>query len=180
MLVEAVVFISAAVFMLRSGRAFLVRSVGLTIGCVTLVTAMTAGQLLNAGRMTYPFDSWRMYTTTRAPEYFYQFIVTTADGGTVDYPFQILTPWSPGPLSGYSMLAPVTWRLVQALNACRCYADDPAVDSYIAALARVHERSTGIRLTEFRISRAPERLACRPLVAEMTHVYRWRADLDAQ
>jgi len=139
---------------------------------VLLGVTLSAGHVVNRSDLTYPFDSWRMYSTSSAPRAYYVFRVIGDDHGAFDYPFHAISPWSPGPLSGYSMLAPLTWRLVRRQGACRCASGDPELDDVIGALVRVHERRTAARVRAFEIVAAPA-LVARAGAAERV-VYTWR------
>lgn len=121
---------------------------------LTLAAMMFAGQTFGISRMSYPFDAWRMYASPSAPRDYFLFQVVTQDQQTLDYPFHTLTPWSPGPLRGYSMLAPVTWRLVDSQRRCRCAAHDPDLDRLLDALVRWAEYRSSREITRFEILRA--------------------------
>jgi hypothetical protein len=71
---------------------------------IAVAAALLGGQVARREATLYPLVPWSMYTTARAPQHYYRFLIVTPTNGAIDYPMDLLAPLSPGPLSGYSML----------------------------------------------------------------------------
>jgi hypothetical protein len=132
-----------------------VQGAGSKAAIAIVACALAVGHVLNEPRLSYPLDSWRMYTTSNAPRVYYEFVIVSSDGAS-RYPFEIITPLSPGPLRHYSMLAPLSWRLIQMQRSCRCRRGEPTIDLLIAGMvnAYVAQHSVDLRSFEIYVSRS--------------------------
>lgn len=146
------------------------RSLGCLITCIAAL--LWAGHTMGRSRLTYPFHRWDMYSTSEAPQQYYQFRAFTADGQVQDFPFDLINPWSPGPLRGYSMLAPLSMRLIARQSRCKCASNDQELDKLIDAMAVLFERRRGVPLRAFEIT---SRLATVPSLdhAKGLTLYSW-------
>ena len=131
---------------------------------VVFVVLCAIGQSAKRPRLTYPFDYWGMYAGASPVRSFYEFIATTADARDFAFPFTIVSPMSPGPLSGFSTPDPVGFRLIQLNRACACDNGDIRLDAFIKSLAQIHEHQTGHRLIRFAIYERPVVLGRNPSV----------------
>jgi len=138
----------------------------------TICVLLTAGQVLNDSRATYPFDSWRMYTTRQVPTHYYKVVIET-ERGRERYPYRLIAPMVPGPLDHYTTLAPITWRLVERQRVCRCETGDATNGALIEALVAVFERATEREVTSFLLLVSPTEVLG-PSNDERT-LYRWTA-----
>ena len=138
---------------------------------VILAVTMCLAQVYGRGDLTYPFATWRMYSTTNAPRSYWRFVVRTADGRAFDYPFSSIAPWSPGPLSGYSMLSPITYRLVATQAECQCRSGDGQLDSLIQNLVKVHARDVGAAIHSFEILEIPATITRTETAAQRRYVW---------
>jgi hypothetical protein len=147
---------------------------------VILATAVMLlyGQVANDERRLYPLVSWRMYTTADAPRYYYQFSVVTATGGRTDYPTSLIAPFSPGPLRGYSMLAPLTFGLVRRQALCRCDKDDVELDALLEAMIDIYQRHRAERVLRFVIEQRRAHLA--GAGSALRPIYSWSPRTPAQ
>lgn len=160
---------------LETGRVHLRGNTYLTATSIILVVGMLGGHVMGNGRRSYPFDTWRMYTTPHAPREYFLFHLVSRDGRTLDYPFHALAPWSPGPMRDFSMLAPITWRLVDRQRRCACSADDPVLDQLLWALVRFAEGRSGIEIVRFDILRVATPPAAGTTPAR---IYVWQSPPD--
>lgn len=148
------------------GRDRLVTTATVGFACLLCV-----GQISGRSDEWYPFVSWRMYTSPHAPTLYYEFKVTNSEGDNYYYPFEILLPWTPGPLSGYSMLSPITQRLINMQLRCRCERGDSELDRMIEALVRIHQKHSRVGVSRFAIIATPR--SDRPTSGEGRGVYSW-------
>jgi hypothetical protein len=139
---------------------------------MTCAALLLWGQLANSEGLLYPLVSWNMYTTTRAPRAYHRFVITTPERAAHDYPMNLIAPLSPGPLGGYSMLTPVTLRLVRRQSICRCDSGDPELDSLIASLAHIYELRRKRYVLRFDIQRIETELVRH--VADPRTIYSWQ------
>lgn len=143
-----------------------------------LASFLLSGQVLANDRLTYPFQRWDMYSVTIAPSEYYRFLAKTSDSLFFDYPFTDIAPGSPGPMPGYSMLSPITWRLVQQQRLCRCDGADPTLDALIKGLTAAYRQRRGTVIREFQITTSPVRLD--RSAAGRRILYRWSESADPE
>jgi hypothetical protein len=110
------------------------------------------GQAVENARITYPFDHWGMYDVSSPALRYYEFTVLERDGDTADYPFEVVSFASPGPLRGFTTLSPLSFRLVAMASACKCTSRDPKLDRVLAWLVANYGLRSGSAVVEFRIS----------------------------
>ena len=139
--------------------------------------ALYVAQTLDRPRLTYPLESWRMYSTVEAPRAYFSFEIQARDGSMRPYPFELLVPASPGLFRNYSMMAPITWRLVSSHRQCRCGAGDYEMDQMIAGLVRVYESSGPHQVSRFLMTATAVSLSGASNEPQL--LYTWtRAQLD--
>lgn len=101
---------------------------------LVLILLWPLGQIARSPTRSYPLDTWAMYTLENPPQAAYEFMVTRHDGRRAPFDFRTVSPWVPGPRSGFSTLGPVAWKLVKLRAMCACQRADRTLDAEIEAV----------------------------------------------